>query len=400
MNQRFFSSFLAVSMLCGGASFFAGCKQATGQSGGTAEIAAKVNSVAIPLSKVDRQIEQGLKQNNLKLADLSPIELAAARLQALDRLVNNEILVQRAQREQIQVSEEDINQAVKRFLSAQGLTEEKFQKELKDAGLTEDEFRGEQRQTLLVSKLYEKLKGKIPLPSEKEIEDFFNQNREQFKIGRGVYLSQIVVDPGNNNLKNDAVGEEQAKQKIAQVSTRLKAGDDFATVARTVSEDIQTAQQSGDMGLIPEEALQQVYGETLAKRFFAMREGEITEPITGSNGRMYIFKVAGKRLEAQEGKLEDPEVRKQIVDGLRQQREQILTAALQFAATNEARVENYLSQRILDNPANFGSVRPAGAAPRTEGAKPAETKPSEEKKADAKPSEPAKDAEKPAEKKN
>jgi hypothetical protein len=172
-------------------------------------------------------------------------------------------------------------------------------------------------------------------------------------------------------------------------------------VARTVSEDIQTAQNSGDAGFFPEDILRQTFGEALAKRFFSMTEGQITEPIPGSNGRLYIFKLTGKRMEAIEPKLDNPEIRKRIVDIIRQQREQILVAALQASATNDARIENYLAQRILDNPVNFGSARPAGSAllPKSEKSaagtsadqntspKPTDDKPAESRPATDKPSE-------------
>jgi parvulin-like peptidyl-prolyl isomerase len=407
--KRLASFILTLALAGGSAGFFAGCDQTDGATGGTAEIAAKVNAVVIPLSKVNRRIEQSLKQQqpNARLSDLSPIELAAAQLKALDALISEEILLQRAQREQIQVTDAEVEQAVKRQIADEGLSEEDYRKKLKEAGLTEEEFRTETRQALLVSKLQEKLKAKVPAPSDKEIEEFFNQNKEQFRLERGVSLGIIAVDPADNGLKNDAVGEAQTREKIAKIAERLKAGDDFATVARTVSEDIQTAQNSGDAGFFPEDILRQTFGEALAKRFFSMTEGQITEPIPGSNGRLYIFKLTGKRMEAIEPRLDNPEIRKRIVDLIRQQREQILVAALQASATNDARIENYLAQRILDNPVNFGSARPAGSAllpksdtpaagtnaeqtatPKPTDDKPAASQPAAESKpAEAKPSE-------------
>lgn len=185
--KRLASFILTLALAGGSAGFFAGCDQTDGATGGTAEIAAKVNAVVIPLAKVNRRIEQTLKQQqpNAKLSDLSPIELAAAQLKALDALINEEILLQRAQREQIQVTDAEVDQAVKRQIADEGLSEEDYRKKLKEAGLTEEEFRTETRQALLVSKLQEKLKAKVPAPSDKEIEEFFNQNKEQFRLERG-----------------------------------------------------------------------------------------------------------------------------------------------------------------------------------------------------------------------
>ncbi|HMW01608.1 MAG TPA: peptidylprolyl isomerase, partial [Acidobacteriota bacterium] len=232
MNQRFsLRLFLnLVCLIC--VATLCACNQAASSSGGGAEVAAKVNSVIIPLSKVDRQIEQELKQQTSQsLSELSPIALASLRMMALDRLITQEVLLQRAQKESIQVSDDDVKQRVQELIQAQGWSQEEYQKTIKELGMTEEEFRNEQRKLLLINKLVDRLKTRIPAPSEKEIADFYNQNPEQFKLGKGVYLSQIVVSPTNDGLKNDAVTEEQAKQKIATIAAQLKAGDDFATVA-------------------------------------------------------------------------------------------------------------------------------------------------------------------------
>ncbi len=380
MNDRFSFRFLSVGLLLVLSVILGGCKQGEGNAGGSAaEIAAKVNATTIPLARVDRQVEQDLKPLNVKISDLSPIELAAKRLSTLDQIITQEIMLQRAQRENIQVSDEDVKQQVQRLINNNGWTQEEYQRQLKESGLTEEEFRNEQRSQLLIAKLQERQRSKIPAPSEKEITDYYTQNRDQFKIGRGVYLAQILVDPQNNGLKNDVVGEDKAKQKITELFGRLKSGDDFATVARIASEDYQTGQQGGDMGFAPEETLARTYPEPLIRKFFSMREGEVTEPIQGSNGRWYIFKVTGKKLEEQELKLEDPDVKKRIADIIREQREQVLTGALLIAATNESKVENYLAQRVLDNPSNFGSARPAGSALSRQATQAAEQKPAEAK---------------------
>src|ERR1051326_871993 len=82
-----------------------GCKQDTvsgSASNGSGELAARVGNVDLQLSKVDRLIEQGLQgQTDKKLTDLTPVELAAARLQALDTLITEEVLYQRARQENI-----------------------------------------------------------------------------------------------------------------------------------------------------------------------------------------------------------------------------------------------------------------------------------------------------------
>ncbi|MEW6730915.1 MAG: SurA N-terminal domain-containing protein, partial [Acidobacteriota bacterium] len=189
------------------------CKRDTvvGPSSNSGEIAARVGSVDIPLAKVDRLIEQGLGQGSKKLSDLNPVELAAARLQAIDTLITEEVLFQRARQEKIQISDEDVRNQIQRGIQSSGLSEDDFQKQLKTVGLSEVEFREEQRRKIAIEKLQEKMSPVKP-PTDREISDYYNNNPGQFRIGRGVHLSAIIVDPSDNKAKNDAIGEEQAKQ--------------------------------------------------------------------------------------------------------------------------------------------------------------------------------------------
>lgn len=355
-----------------------GCNQGSvsgSSSSGNGEMAARVGSTDIPLSKIDRLIEQGLQgQTDKKISDLTPVELAAARLQALDTLITDEVLFQRARQENIQVSDEDVRGAIQAEIQNNGLSADDFQKKLKDAGLTQEEFNEEQRRRMMVGKLQDKLTSNIKTPTDREISDYYGRNPNQFMIGRGVNLSMIVVDAANNQAKNDAIGEEQAKQKIDGIYNQLKGGADFATVARIQSED-QTAIKGGDMGFLDERALQQLgFPPQMSKGFFDMREGDITPVIPLQNGRFVIFKLTAKRTQEEKLTLDSPQVKAQISQLLTGQRKEILNSALLSAALHQSRIENYLAQRMLQNPDNFGSLRPTNVSTNSsEPAKPAAT---------------------------
>ncbi|MBL8149741.1 MAG: SurA N-terminal domain-containing protein [Blastocatellia bacterium] len=354
-----------------------GCKKdsAEGSTGG--DIAAKVGSVDIPLSKVDKAIERGLQGTEKKLSELSPVELASARLQVLDTLITEEALLQRAKQENIKVTDEDINNYIQKAIQTSGLSADDFQKQLKEAGMTEEDFKENQRRQLTIEKMQEKLSNVKP-PSDRDIEDYYTKNQAEFMIGKGVNLSAIIIDPADNKAKNDAIGDEQAKQKIAAVYNQLRSGADFATVARIQSED-RTAYQGGDLGFLDEQSLRQGgFPGQLVQQFFEMKEGDITPPVGGSGGRYYIFKLTSKRTQEEKLTLDSPQVKAQISQLLVGQKKSILSSALRLSALDEIRIENYLAQRILQNPDNFGSLRPTSLSGGTT-SKPAEPKASPEK---------------------
>lgn len=349
---------------------------------GGGETAAKVGNQEIPLSKVDRLIEQGLKQDQTgkKITDLNPVELASARLQVLESLITDEVLYQKAKQESVQVSDEDVNTQIQNGIQQKGLSADDFQKELKNAGITEEEFREDERRRMSIAKLMDKV-GKVKPPTDREIAEYYERNPSQFTIGKGLNLSRITVDAADNKAKNDAIGEDQAKQKIETIYGQLKGGSDFATVARSQSED-PSALKGGDLGFLSEqELLQAGFPQQLIQAFFQMREGDITPPVQGSKGTWYIFKLTAKRTQEEKLTLESPQVKAQISQVLLQQRKTILGSALQTTAMNQIRTENFLAQRILQNPDTFGSLRPTGLSTNTENkdSKPASIKAEESK---------------------
>jgi peptidyl-prolyl cis-trans isomerase SurA len=198
--------------------------------------------------------------------------------------------------------------------------------------------------------------------NDKEVEDFYNGNRERFVSSRGVELAMIVVDPADNSgqgIQNDAKSEAEAKLKIDNINQQLKGGADFATVARAKSEDANSLARGGDLGFATEDDLKQNgFPPELQAKFFTMQTGDRTDPVRFNNGKWYIFKLADKRLQTENLTLESPGVRQQITQALTNQRKDILNAALLETAMNEAKVVNVFAANMINNPGNLG-LRPA-----------------------------------------
>ena len=75
--------------------------------------------------------------------------------------------------------------------------------------------------------------------------------------------------------------------------------------------------------------------------------------------RHYIFKLQ-ERIEKEENlTLESPDVRPQINEMLVNNRKQLLAASYQAIAMNEAKIENLLAKRVVDNPNELSGARPA-----------------------------------------
>jgi parvulin-like peptidyl-prolyl isomerase len=337
----------------------AGCSSGGGSEANDNTVAATVNGRNIMLQEVERMVS---RQTNGNPSRLSPLELAQARLTVLNTLIQREVLFQRAEKEKVLPTEAQIDGAIASQKEQSGMTSEDFERSLKAQNMSMETLREEARKDLAITALQDKFGGKINI-SDREVEDFYNNNRERFVKSRGVALAMIVVDPADNSasgIVDDAKNEADAKLKIDNIYQQLQGKADFATVARAKSEDV-SALRGGDVGFATEEDLKNnnFPGELISNFFGPMQVGDYTQPTFFSN-KWYIFKLADKRLQNENLTLESPGVRQQITQGLTNQRKQILNDALLEVALSEARIVNNLAANMLNNPGNLG-LRPAGA---------------------------------------
>ena len=333
----------------------ASCKNDATNPG--AEVVAKVGSREILLKQVDSVIKQQLDASGG--GTLSPSELAAARLGALDNLIQEEALFQKAQKDNLVPDDSKVTQKIQETKQSAGLTEEQYKEQLQQAGLTEEDLREKTRRQLAINELRDRQKTRVTAPTDADIEKYYTEHKAELVAERGADLSIIIADPANNGAADDAIGDAAAEQKTKAIYERLKAHVDFATIARQRSED-QSAARDGALGFASEAALKQTFPThpELPGRLMSMSAGDFTEPIKDNiSGRWIIIKVNGVRQQAQNLTLND--VRKNIIDAITQQRQQILLQALMMVAMAEVSIKNLLAERIVNNPQTIVELRPS-----------------------------------------
>src|SRR5215510_12324929 len=245
--------FIWLAAILLGAIAMTGCSSSGESADNT--VAATVNGKKIMLQEVERVIQQ---QTGGKQANLSPLELAQARLQVLSSLIQREVLFQRAEQEKLLPTEDEITSSINKQKQDSGMTDEEFARQLKEQNLSMEALREEAKKDLAIQHLQDKYSGKITI-SDREVEDYYNANKQQFVNARGVGLGMIMVDPADNSQQgvanDDAKNETDAKTKIDNINAQLKSGADFATVARSRSEDPNSVPRGGDIGFASEEDL-------------------------------------------------------------------------------------------------------------------------------------------------
>lgn len=353
--------FLAIAFLAVVSFVFSACNSTGTTSTPTGDVnpegaAATVNGTTIKMEDVERAIKQ---QGQGQEARLSPLELAQARLQVLDSLIQQEVMYQKAEKEGSVPKDEEVTAEFNKTKQASGLSQEKFDEEMKKANQTEASVKETIKKQLAIKNLIDKITSKIEPPKDSEIEAFYNGNKDAFVKKRGVKLAAIVVDPADNGEGDTTKNPADATLKIKEIATQLQNGADFATLAREKSED-NSRVQGGDLGYISEDALRQNFGDQTAAGFMDpnFTVGRVAGPFN-IQGRYYIFKLQ-ERVDKDEAQtLESPGVRQQIIDSLINARKQLLAASYQEIAMNEAKIDNILAKQVIDNPNNFSGARPA-----------------------------------------
>ena len=322
------------------------------------ETAATVNGKAIKLEEVERVIKQ---QGQGQESKLSPLELAQARLQVLEGLIQQEVMFQKAEKEATVPSDEDVTAELNKRKTESGLSQEAFDKKLKEAGETEASLRQTIKKALAIQKLTEKITGKVEPPKDSEIEGFFSSNKEAFVKKKGVKIAAIIVDPADNGEGDTTKNEQDAVLKGNEILKQIQQGGDFTQIAREKSED-QSRLQGGDLGYISEEQLRQNFTPELAATLMdpKFQIGQITG--TRAQGKFFILKLQERSDKDEERTLETAGVRQEATKYLIDARKQLLAASYQALAMDEAKIENFLAKKVVENPNELSGARPASAA--------------------------------------
>jgi len=353
--------FLAIAVLAVATLFFTGCSGTTGVSNagnpGATDTAATVNGKAITMEAVEKVIKQ---QGQGQEGKLSPLELATARLQVLQQLIQQEVLYQKADAEKTVPSEEKVTEEFNKMKTGSGKSAEEIAKQMQEAGETEASVREGIKKQLAINALVEKITSKVDAPKDSEITAFYDGNKEAFVKKRGVKLAAIVVDPTKSGEGDTTIDEQSAVLRGNEIIKQLQSSADFATLAREKSED-QSRLQGGDLGYISEEEMKQSFPPQVAATLMdpKFQVGQILP--TPIQGKFYILKLQERTLAEENLTLESPGVRQRITDELIKSRKDILSSSYAAVAMNEAKVENYLARKVVENPNELSGARPASA---------------------------------------
>jgi len=328
----------------------AGCSRDS--SGG--DVMASVNGRKIYRSEVDKYYDNQTAGSEQKPAGEQAVSL---RLSILDTLIETEILMRRAEKLGLMATDEEVDRKLNEIKSP--YTAEEFNKRLEERKITLDDFKRELRRSLTRDKVLNKeITSRITI-TDQDVADYYNAHKAEFNYIEPQYrMAKIIVtgmpNPQVHNLQNSkAQNDADARKKIQMIANRLDSGDDFAKLAMDFSEDPETSNNGGDLGMVPESALKTADPST-RDAVTKLKPGQYTPVLpllNPANHQPYgymIVKLVSKEPAGQRD-LNDPRVQQAFRQQLRDRREQLLKAAYYETLRNDAKITNYYAEEVLKN---------------------------------------------------
>ncbi len=187
-------------------------------------------------------------------------------------MINRELIEQAAQARGIEVTEEELSEAIEEFKAGQFPSEEAFNQAVTSGRIDMEYVKDNARLNVIVRKL---MLHDVDY-SEESLRKFFEEHKEDLKRPATVSISEIVVS---------------SKQDAQEVYEQLKGGEgSFEELARQYS--MSPSRDRG--GEIPEQPIERIPVPAIREAAGSVPVGEVSEPFE-VNGNWYLIKVRDRQ---------------------------------------------------------------------------------------------------------
>lgn len=162
-------------------------------------------------------------------------ELANLRATALDSLIDRELVLAEFKRMGAAIKsqwvDDDINSIVRESFKGD---REAFVKELASTGMTLKKFRELREKMMIVQAMRGRQAAEQPPATPAEVEAFYKKNLAKWRSGDMIKISTITIAKFSGEA---GVTPESQKKLAREIRAKLVKGADFATTAKTYSQD-------------------------------------------------------------------------------------------------------------------------------------------------------------------
>ncbi len=247
-------------------------------------IAAVVNDGIVLKSQLEIEIQRIVQRLESQGTQIPPMSTLAE--QVLERLVVNQIQLQRAERVGIRISDETLNVALSNVAQRNNTSLSELPEMLGSEGVDYAAYRAEMRDQLAIEQLRQRdVIGRIGI-TPKELEEYLERQKGRAFQNQEFKLSQILI-----SVSASATAEqiEAAEQVILDIYKRIQAGESFVEQAIALS-DGQKALEGGDLGWRKGDELPTLFAEIVP----GLGIGQVSEPVRSASG-FHLVKLDDRR---------------------------------------------------------------------------------------------------------
>jgi len=245
------------------------------------EIVAIVDEGVILRSELESTMDSVLRQIQQRGDRQPPPQVLEE--QVLERLIMNQVQVQRAEQTGIRVTDQEVDRSLVDVAQQNQLTLIQLRQAVEADGLDFNEFREDVRKQLLTSKLTQRIVESMDEITDTEVDMLI----ESDMFGSDEYhLSQIALQLSQSATPADL---REAEQRINEIRQQIIDGMDFAEAAVNFSNS-PDALDGGEVGWRNLNTMP----HQIADRIRDLETGEISEPMLAS-GSLMLIKVNERR---------------------------------------------------------------------------------------------------------
>lgn len=298
-------------------------------------IVAVVDQSVITQRQLNVRLQQVSRQINIQA--LSPADFKQLEERVLDRMITEEVELQRAKQIGITVDDQRLDNALNGIAQRNGMSLDQLRQAVTSQGEDWNTYRDSIRKQMIIDELKRREVYDRVNISDRDIDEYLKQYMGADTDATEYHLAQILVSVPENATPAQV---EKAKKRADAVLAALKAGQDFATVSAERS-DAPDATKGGDLGWRDMSRIPSLFTETVKN----LKVGQISGLIRSPNG-FHILKLLGERQHtADNTKLKEYEVEHVLVQ----------VNAQRDAATAKAEAEK-LRQEIISGKAAFSDI--------------------------------------------
>jgi len=248
-------------------------------------IVAVVNQESVTAVEIEQRLARVREAAARANATLPPP--AQLRREVLDALIDERVVLSFARDSGVRIDDAELERALASVALQNQIPPSQLRARVEREGLDYNRLRADIRDQLLVERVREREVARRIRIGDDEIDAYLAERRAAAEGARQLNIAQILVPVPEGA---DAAAEAERRTRAEAALARVRAGEDFAAVAREVSQD-PNRERGGEIGLRPAQRLPELFVDAVQD----LRPGEVLPTLLRSGAGFHVLKLVERR---------------------------------------------------------------------------------------------------------